>query len=124
MGVGKEEREGKTFLTKGSSSSQAHSWWHCSPGIHQKGNAATSKPPLNSPLGSAKAFIYRISSDPQNSPVGISPILQMNTELGLIHIWVAAVLMGGWAWGAARTRTREGRAGVSQGILFIDPKRK
>lgn len=94
------------------------------------------------PLGDApEPFASKISFDSPNSPVGISPILQMSHELGVTHNSLAAVLMrraegrethtnpysllppelAGWSVRARKAREEEG---MSQAILFIDPKRK
>lgn len=104
----------------------------------QEGKAAAAKQPLTNAPESAKPFPYRISFDSQSSPVGVSPILQMSNELGVIHSSSAAVLMRRVEGrelpesivfsheplqereGTGKGEEREG----SQGILYIDPKRK
>lgn len=57
---------------------------------HHEGKAAASKRPLRD---APEPFISKISFGSPNSPVGISPILQMSNELGVAHNSLAAVLM-------------------------------
>lgn len=93
MGASKEDR-GETFLTRPRQESGGVGVYPFPEGLfHQEGAAASNELPPNSAPASAEAFTYRISSYPQNSPVGIP---QMNNELGVMGNPLDAALMGWW----------------------------